>query len=139
MSHCMHRTCVHNIIKSKMFKITCKETGIEYCSFYFFISTCIDIIGFMQLFYMGTYLEHNSNSRLFLWLPYYNTANGLCTQDFNDTRSASVILVQMQIVIYSAISFTCIQAIKSKASFRLWILFVLIVFSFLLLFLDWYN
>ena len=31
------------------------------------------------------------------------------------------------------------QAIKSKASFRLWILFVLIVFSFSLLFLDWYN
>lgn len=31
------------------------------------------------------------------------------------------------------------QAIKSRASLRIWILFVLIVLSFALLFLDWYS
>jgi syntaxin 18 len=33
----------------------------------------------------------------------------------------------------------CFQAIKKKAEFRVWILFFLVVCSFSLLFLDWYN
>ena len=32
-----------------------------------------------------------------------------------------------------------IQAIKNRASLRVWILFILIVLSFALLFLDWYS
>ena len=32
-----------------------------------------------------------------------------------------------------------LQAIKNRASFRAWILFILIVCSFSLLFLDWYS
>jgi len=31
------------------------------------------------------------------------------------------------------------QAIQNKASYRVYILFILLVFSFSLLFLDWYN
>ena len=31
------------------------------------------------------------------------------------------------------------QAIQNKASYRVYILFVILVFSFSLLFLDWYN
>ena len=33
----------------------------------------------------------------------------------------------------------CTQAIKNKASLRVWILFILIVLSFAILFLDWYS
>ena len=37
------------------------------------------------------------------------------------------------------INFYPVQAIKNRASLRIWILFILIVCSFALLFLDWYN
>jgi len=33
----------------------------------------------------------------------------------------------------------CVQAMKNNAVFRIWILFFLIVCTFSLLFLDWYN
>lgn len=36
-------------------------------------------------------------------------------------------------------SFLHMQAIKNRASLRVWILFTLLVLSFALLFLDWYS
>jgi len=42
--------------------------------------------------------------------------------------------------VYSLPVYTCVlQAMKNNAVFRIWILFFLIVCTFSLLFLDWYN
>jgi len=39
----------------------------------------------------------------------------------------------------SELRVVCVQAMKNNAVFRIWILFFLIVCTFSLLFLDWYN